>query len=77
VELLDGTSIECTLSAESTGKECLDNVGQRLGLQQVRLRLVDLYNLNTKYNDSKNIVYFLSVSEPVPLYFALCHSYNQ
>lgn len=37
VELLDGTSIECTLSAESSGRECLDNVCQRLGLQQVRM----------------------------------------
>lgn len=35
VELLDSTSIECTLSAESIGRECLDNVCQRLGLQQV------------------------------------------
>ncbi|XP_046668249.1 tyrosine-protein phosphatase non-receptor type 21 isoform X2 [Homalodisca vitripennis] len=34
VELLDSTSIECTLSAESVGRECLDNVCQRLGLQQ-------------------------------------------
>ncbi|KAG8230600.1 hypothetical protein J437_LFUL004513, partial [Ladona fulva] len=34
VELLDGTSIECTLSAESSGQECLHNVCQRLGLQQ-------------------------------------------
>lgn len=35
VELLDSTSIECTLSAESVGRECLDNVCQRLGLNQV------------------------------------------
>lgn len=35
VELLDGGSMECTLSGESTGQECLDNVCQRLGLQQV------------------------------------------
>ncbi|XP_054272047.1 tyrosine-protein phosphatase non-receptor type 14 [Macrosteles quadrilineatus] len=34
VELLDSTTIECTLSAESVGRECLDNVCQRLGLQQ-------------------------------------------
>lgn len=34
VELLDGNSIECTLSAESSGQECLDSVCQRLGLQQ-------------------------------------------
>ena len=37
VELLDGNSVECTLSAESNGRECLNNVCQRLGLQQVRL----------------------------------------
>lgn len=35
VELLDSTSIECTLSAESVGQECLDSVCQRLGLHQV------------------------------------------
>jgi hypothetical protein len=40
VELLDGTSIECTLSAESSGRECLDNVCQRLGLQQVCMWLM-------------------------------------
>ncbi|BES93408.1 tyrosine phosphatase, non-receptor type nt6 [Nesidiocoris tenuis] len=34
VELLDGNSIECTLSSESVGRDCLDNVCQRLGLQQ-------------------------------------------
>lgn len=35
VELLDNATIECTLSSESVGRECLDNVCQRLGLQQV------------------------------------------
>ncbi|CAH0384720.1 unnamed protein product [Bemisia tabaci] len=34
IELLDSTSIECTLTSESIGRECLDNVCQRLGLQQ-------------------------------------------
>ncbi|XP_012533679.1 tyrosine-protein phosphatase non-receptor type 14 [Monomorium pharaonis] len=34
VELLDATSIECTLSVDSVGQECLDNVTQRLGLGQ-------------------------------------------
>ena len=34
VELLDNAVLECTLSAESTGRDCLDNVSQRLGLQQ-------------------------------------------
>lgn len=34
VELLDATSIECTLSIDSVGQECLDNVMQRLGFGQ-------------------------------------------
>lgn len=34
IELLDTTSIECTLSIGSTGRECLINVTQRLGLGQ-------------------------------------------
>lgn len=34
VELLDQTSIECTLSIESLGKECLEGIMQRLGLGQ-------------------------------------------
>ena len=34
VELLDSAVLECTLSAESTGRDCMDNVCQRLGLHQ-------------------------------------------
>ncbi|XP_014212542.1 tyrosine-protein phosphatase non-receptor type 14 [Copidosoma floridanum] len=34
VELLDSTSIECTLSIDSLGQECLTNITQRLGLGQ-------------------------------------------
>lgn len=34
IELLDTTSIECTLNIDSLGQECLDNVVQRLGLGQ-------------------------------------------
>ncbi|KAK6631725.1 hypothetical protein RUM43_013789 [Polyplax serrata] len=34
VELLDGTTIECSLSAESLGSECMEYVCQRLALQQ-------------------------------------------
>ncbi|XP_014242727.1 tyrosine-protein phosphatase non-receptor type 21 isoform X2 [Cimex lectularius] len=47
VELLDGATIECTLSSESVGRECLDNVCQRLGLQQPEffgLRYVNRHN---------------------------------
>ena len=35
VELLDSTPVECTLSSESSGQECLDNVCQRFGIKQV------------------------------------------
>uniref|UniRef100_T1JED7 protein-tyrosine-phosphatase n=1 Tax=Strigamia maritima TaxID=126957 RepID=T1JED7_STRMM len=35
VELLDNTVVECTLTSDSTGQDCLSNVCQRLGLQQV------------------------------------------
>lgn len=34
IELLDATTIECTLSIDSLGQECLDNVTQRLNLGQ-------------------------------------------
>lgn len=32
--LLDSSTIDCTLSSESTGQECLDNVCQRIGIAQ-------------------------------------------
>lgn len=34
VEILDGTTVECTLSSESTGQDCLDVVCQKLNLNQ-------------------------------------------
>lgn len=34
VELLDNGIMECTLDADSTGKDCLLNISQRLGLHQ-------------------------------------------
>lgn len=37
IRLLDGNVIECTLSVESTGQECLEAVAQRLELREVRL----------------------------------------
>lgn len=38
IRLLDGNVIECTLSVESTGQECLEAVAQRLELREVRTR---------------------------------------
>ena len=37
IRLLDSNVIECTLSVESTGQECLEAVAQRLELREVRL----------------------------------------
>ncbi|CAL8394095.1 unnamed protein product [Arctogadus glacialis] len=34
IRLLDGNVIECTLSVESTGQECLEAVAQRLELRE-------------------------------------------
>lgn len=38
IRLLDSNVIECTLSVESTGQECLEAVAQRLELREVRHR---------------------------------------
>ena len=35
VNLLDNTLIECTLTADSTGQECLENIAQRIELNEV------------------------------------------
>lgn len=35
IRLLDSSVIECTLSVESTGQECLEAVAQRLELREV------------------------------------------
>lgn len=34
MSFLDSSTIDCTLSSESTGQECLDNVCQRIGIAQ-------------------------------------------
>lgn len=39
IRLLDSNVIECTLSVESTGQECLEAVAQRLELREVRGRV--------------------------------------
>ena len=39
IRLLDSSVIECTLSVESTGQECLEAVAQRLELREVRARV--------------------------------------
>ena len=38
IRLLDSNVIECTLSVESTGQECLEAVAQRLELREVSVQ---------------------------------------
>lgn len=56
VELLDSTSIECTLSAESVGQECLDSVCQRLGLHQVIICIQQLFSPFHCFNSLFSII---------------------
>lgn len=35
VQMLDGSYLECTLTADSTGHECLDGISQKIELQEV------------------------------------------
>lgn len=39
IRLLDSNVIECTLSVESTGQECLEAVAQRLELREVSVHV--------------------------------------
>ena len=52
VHLLDKTLIECTLSADSSGQECLDNIAQRSELGQVSkcLAYIDRYFIGHTWN---------------------------
>jgi len=40
VELLDNGFMECTLDSDSTGRDCLFNISQRLGLHQVQISYI-------------------------------------
>lgn len=60
VELLDQTSIECTLSIESLGKECLDSVIQRLGLGQP-----EFFGLQYVWRHGENIVHWVDFEKPL------------
>ena len=35
IHLLNGSLIECTLTSDSTGQECLQNIAQRINLNEV------------------------------------------
>ncbi|RZC40805.1 tyrosine-protein phosphatase non-receptor type 21 [Asbolus verrucosus] len=60
VEMLDGTNVECTLSSESTGQDCLDVVCQKLGLNQPKF-----FGLQYMSKNSENGLYWLELDRPI------------
>lgn len=52
VEILDGTTVECTLSSESTGQDCLDVVCQKLNLNQPKFFGLQYVSRNNDNNFS-------------------------
>ncbi|VEN49341.1 unnamed protein product [Callosobruchus maculatus] len=60
VEILDGTSVECTLSSESTGQDCLDVVCQKLGLNQPKF-----FGLQYVSRNGENNLSWLELDRPI------------
>ncbi|KAJ8977596.1 hypothetical protein NQ317_018364 [Molorchus minor] len=60
VEILDGTIVECTLSSESTGQDCLDVVCQKLSLNQPKL-----FGLQYVSRNSDNNFCWLELDRPI------------
>ncbi|KAL7872505.1 hypothetical protein SRHO_G00074880 [Serrasalmus rhombeus] len=54
IRLLDNNVIECTLSVESTGQECLEAVAQRLELRERVLMLVEPFSC-AEFNASADL----------------------
>lgn len=60
VEILDGTIVECTLSSESTGQDCLDVVCQKLGLNQPKF-----FGLQYVSRNSNGNLFWLEFDRPL------------
>ncbi|XP_064212238.1 tyrosine-protein phosphatase non-receptor type 21 [Tribolium castaneum] len=60
VEMLDATNVECTLSSESTGQDCLDVVCQKLGLNQPKF-----FGLQYMSRNSENTFYWVELDRPI------------
>ena len=44
IQLLDSTTLECTLTNESLGQDCLETIAQRLQLEEVSsIQSIDCY----------------------------------
>ncbi|KAF5270426.1 hypothetical protein FQR65_LT05614 [Abscondita terminalis] len=60
VEMLDGTNVECTLSYENTGQDCLDVVCQKLGLNQSKF-----FGLQYLSRSKDNNLCWLELDRPI------------
>nr|XP_022905804.1 tyrosine-protein phosphatase non-receptor type 21 [Onthophagus taurus]XP_022905805.1 tyrosine-protein phosphatase non-receptor type 21 [Onthophagus taurus] len=60
VEMLDNTNVECTLSSESTGQDCLDVVCQKLGLNQPKF-----FGLQYMNRVRENTFSWLELDKPI------------
>lgn len=60
VEILDGTIVECTLSSESTGQDCLDVVCQKLSLNQPKF-----FGLQYVSRNTENSLCWLELDKPI------------
>lgn len=63
VEALDNTFIECTLSSESTGQECLECACQKLSVNQPQF--FGLQYLSRESSDGSNTLCWLELDRPV------------
>lgn len=54
------TNVDCTLSSESTGQECLENVCQRLSIQQL-----EFFGLRYVVKDSNDELRWVDLERPL------------
>lgn len=60
VELIDSTNVECTLSTETTGEECLEVVCKKINLNQAHF-----FGLQYMSKNRENCMYWLELDRPI------------
>ena len=67
VHLLDNTLIEATLNAESTGQECLENIAQRIELNEVKISTLSNYKISLNRINIHHVDQIQSISSLLTL----------